>query len=417
MEILLSYIDLIIISTVFVAVMLVLRLFLKRTPKWVNMLMWSLVALRLMCPLVITSSVGVIPEKIVDSEIIEESYPKEIIYLETFEDKTETFSHILFSVWLFGSCLMLSWGVKSYLRLDRQASAKIRTSDNVFICDDIDNGFVLGIIKPKILVPSSADPVFIEHIVRHEKIHIKHKDHIWKVLSYILLSVNWFNPVIWIAFICFSHDMELYCDEEVTRGYTGEQKATYAYALMSLSSWKITPANVAFGEVDLEARIRALGKKDKHCIVSGIIGAVTVLLVSAFFLTNSKVFYHSDWSYPEFEPYLTLPVDLKIDYSVYDYYSYNELYMIKGSINGYLSSNWQEFSDSRDNISYRVEDCLYEAGNNDLVVYFTVFAGEKTTSVRFDCAQGERGGYITTAAILDHSEVEPALSHPVYDVI
>ena len=421
MEIISSYIDLIIISTVFVAVMLVLRLFLKKTPKWVNMLMWSLVAIRLMCPFVITSSVGVVPEKIVDPTALEESYSEEHAYFasvehQIFEDKTETVSRILFSVWLFGTCLMLSWGAKSYSRLNEKAGARIRQRDNVFICDDIDNGFVLGLIRPKILVPSSADPVFTEHIVRHELVHIKHKDHIWKVLSYILLSFNWFNPIIWIAFICFSHDMELYCDEEVTRGYTGEERATYAYALLSLTSRQFTPANVAFGEVALETRIRAIGRKDKHCIVTGVMGVVTVLLVSVFFLTNAKALYRSEWSYPEFEVYYTLPEGLDFEYSVYDYYSYNELYTIRANINGYLSSNWEQFSDSRDNISYRVEDCLYEPGNNDLVVYFTVFAGEENTSVRFDCVQEERGGYLTSATILDDSVV-PALSHPIYEVI
>ena len=421
MEILSSYMNLIIISTVFVAVMLVLRLFLKRTPKWVNMLMWSLVAIRLMCPFVITSSVGIVSEKIVDPEVIEESYSQEIAYHElftheSFEDRTETASHILFCVWLFGACLMLSLGVKSYLRLKDKASAKVKTGGSVYICDDIDNGFVLGLIRPKILVPSSVDPAFIEHIVRHEKTHIRHKDHIWKVLAYILLSLNWFNPLIWAAFICFSHDMELFCDEEATRGYSGEERATYAYALLSLASNKITPANVAFGEVDLETRIKALSRKNKHCIVTGIVGASVVLLVSAFFLTNARAIYRSDWSYPEIQTYLTLPEDLEVDYSVYDYYSYNELSTIRGNINGYLSSNWQVFSDTRDDVSYRIEDCLYEPGNNDLVVYVTVFAGEKTTPVRFDCVQGERGGFMSSATILDHNEVAPVESHPVFDI-
>ena len=422
MESIISSLNLVIIYTVFVAVMLILRVFLKSVSKKVNMLLWTLVALRLMCPFVITSSVGVVPEKVVGTAVIESGVissdiPDTVLSPLTSEDSSIPLEKIAFSIWLFGSCLMLALGVKSYIRLRESAGARIRREENVYICDDIDNGFVLGLIRPKILVPSSADPSFVEHIVRHEKIHIKHKDHIWKVLSYVLLSVNWFNPLIWMAFICFSRDIELYCDEEATRGYSGEERASYAYALLNLASRKITPANVAFGEVDLETRIKALGRKNKHYMATGMIGVLAVLLVSAFFLTNAKAIYRSDWSCPEFEFYHTMPEDLNVEYSVYDYYSYNEFSTIRGNINGYLSSNWQEFSDSRDNISFRVEDCLYEPGNDDLVVYVTVFSGDKTTEVRLDCTQCERGGYTSSATILDHNEIAPDTSHPVYDIL
>ena len=428
MESVASYLNLVIISTVFVAVMLILRLFLKRVPKRVNMLLWSLVAIRLMCPFVVTSSVGVVPEKVVDTSVIESGLPASvssdtILSSSPSEESSIAYTKIAFSIWLFGSCLMLALGVKSYISLRERTGARIRQEENVYICDDIDNGFVLGAIKPIVLIPSTLDRRFVPHVIRHEKMHIKHKDHIWKILSYILLSLNWFNPLIWIAFICFSHDIELFCDEAVTMDYSDESRAEYAYALLSLSSHKITPANVAFGEVDLETRIKALGRKRKHSIATGIIGVLTVFAVSSVFITNSsvKVFYHSEWisPYPEDICYICdddLP-DADDPYSLYYLYSAYDMSTIRAHINAYLGSNWQEFADSREDISFRVDNIVYAADGEGLVAYSTVLVKEDTIPVRFDLEYGQQGSFLSSATILEYQPVEPAESHPVYDVI
>lgn len=425
-----SYLNLVIISTVFVGVMLILRLFLKRVPKMVNMLLWSLVALRLMCPFVVTSSVGVVPEKVVDTAVIESglSTPVSsdtILYSSPSEDSSSACTKIAFSIWFFGSCLMLALGVKSYICLREKTSVRIRQEDNVYICDDIDTGFVLGVIKPIVLIPSTIDSRFVSHVIRHEKMHIKHKDHIWKILSYILLSLNWYNPLVWIAFISFSHDIELFCDEAVTRDYSNDARAEYAYALLSLATQKITPANVAFGEVDLETRIKALGRAGKHSIAAGIIGVLTILAVSAFFITNSSVqaIYHSEWIFPGSEEICYL-----CDEDLPDYIDNNSLYhafsastdmsTVRAHINAYLSSNWQEFADSREDISFRIDDIKYAADGEGIVAYSSVIVDGDTIPVRFDLDDGSQGGsYLSSATILRYQPVEPSGSHPVYDVI
>lgn len=423
MDSIISQFNLILVSTVFITVMLVLRMFLRRMPKRVNMLLWSLVAIRLMCPFVITSSVGVVPERIIDASEIEVSY-SEVRSLQgiparvAVKEDADTATKVMFSVWLFGAGLMLTLGVKSCIDLREKASARIRKVDNVYICDDIDNGFVLGLIRPEILIPSSVEPRFIAHVIRHEKMHIEHKDHIWKILAYILLSLNWFNPLVWMAFVAFSHDIELLCDEKVTAGYSAKERAEYAYALLSLSTRKITPANVAFGELDLETRIKAIGRNRRYSIKTGAIGAVAVLLVSSFFITNSKVqsLYHSEWTDPWSDDVCSICVNDNA-YSVYYLYSVYDMSTIRANINAYLSSNWEDFADSREDISFRVDDIVYADDDEGLVAYSSVMAGGDTIPVRFDMEFGQRGSFLTSATILVDQVVEPDESHPVYTVI
>jgi hypothetical protein len=330
-------------------------------------------------------------------------------------------------VWGAGVTVMLTAGSVSYIRLMRKTSGKIRIQDNIFICDDIDNGFVAGILRPVILIPSSIDQSLRSHVIDHEKMHIRHHDHILKIIAYIMLSLNWFNPLIWIAFICFSRDVELYCDESVTKDYSRRKKAEYAYALLNMSIGKVNAAMVSFGEADLKKRIMALRSNRRYGVLSYAVGLTVLLSVSVFFMTNSVVresLYCSEWQYPTSENILVLYGDYEGAYLVDDMYNHYDYSTVRANINAYLGSNWQDYADSRDDINFWIDSCTLDFGSdhNDsgkaaITVYTGIISGTDTIPMRFDFELDGPDYYLKSVSIVSGSDIDSSAGHAIHSLI
>lgn len=332
-------------SSVFILVVLIFRKVFKKAPKALIMIMWAAVAIRLLCPITINTKFGLLPEKIVDrqesvvsSDVekhAEAPYEKQVAYVfmgnedykvvrnvpthadpvkaveqhavstekiskpETAapvaasdEQKSETgidIATIIMAAYAAGVLAMITYGIVSYVKVKRTCAAMIpvEKGSNIYICDEIRTGFIMGVFRPKIVLPSGLDKRTKAHVVNHEKMHLKHKDNIWKPLGYLVLTLNWFNPFVWIAYIGFAKDMEMFCDEAVIKTYNDNQIVEYSLALLNLSVNRVSMASLAFGEVNVKERIKSITTYKKPALVFASAATVIALVLTGCFVTNS----------------------------------------------------------------------------------------------------------------------------------
>ncbi|MBQ6404031.1 MAG: M56 family metallopeptidase, partial [Oscillospiraceae bacterium] len=159
--------------------------------------------------------------------------------------------------------------------------------ENVRICDEIDTPFVLGTLCPKIYLPSALDEDQAVYVLAHERAHIARGDHWWKPLGWLLLSVYWFHPVLWISYILFCRDLELACDERVAASLDRDGLAAYSEALLKCSVRRGALASpVAFGETGVKTRVRAILRYRKPALRVVLSAMLCVVVVGALFLTD-----------------------------------------------------------------------------------------------------------------------------------
>jgi len=301
-----------------VLVVLLLRGILARAPKWIRCLLWAMVAVRLICPIVPVSELSLVPAVSVDDMAGERYSTEDVpIYPESapnFEFTAETAAvpepgalpqitvgaageesirnaeAVLPLVWVLGVLAMTGSAFFSYGKIKRKVSASIHLGNEVFLCDYIETPFILGIIRPKIYLPSSMDPNAAAHVLSHERAHIRRRDHWWKPLGFALLTVHWFNPILWLAYILLCRDIELACDEKVIREMEAVDKRAYSQALLSCSVPRhmIAACPLAFGEVGVKTRIKSVlhYRKPGFWVVAGAL--VVCLVVAVCFLTNPR---------------------------------------------------------------------------------------------------------------------------------
>ena len=292
-----------------VLAVVVARLLLKKAPKWINCLLWALVGIRLICPFSFESALSLIPSSqtisvnntstgrpftvqsgvpAVDININEylgdKYYEGVTVPANTFADMTS----VLAIVWIVGLFAMLLYGSISYMRLHKKVGASILLNNNIYYCDNIDTPFILGFFKPKIYVPSGITDEQISYIALHEKAHLKRKDHFWKPLGFILLSVYWFNPVMWLAYILLCRDIETACDEKVIKNMPNDEKKGYSETLVSCSVQRrmVMACPLAFGEVGVKQRIKSVLNYKKPAFWMIIFAVLLIAIVIACFLTN-----------------------------------------------------------------------------------------------------------------------------------
>ena len=289
---------------------LILRLVLKKAPKWVNVLLWGIVAIRLICPFSFESALSLIPSA--------ETFPKKIISGPSFDVQSgitpvdnrindylgdryfegvtvpanngNTIMTILTIVWTIGILLLVAYTVISYWRLHREIDTAVRYKDNIFQSENVSSPFVLGLIKPRIYLPFKLDGQDMEHVVAHEQAHIRRKDHWWKPLGFLLLTIHWFNPLMWLAYVLLCRDIELACDEKVIKGLSNEQRADYTQALVacSVNHRMIAACPLTFGEVGVKERVKSVMNYKKPAFWVIIIAVIICVGVAACFLTNPK---------------------------------------------------------------------------------------------------------------------------------
>ena len=279
-----------------VLAVLALRLLLKKAPRWAICLLWALVAVRLVCPVTISSRVSLVPraESVVQT-LPQLALPEEIEAAEPAEavpaDAAPQISAVAVAsrVWLAGTVGMLLWAVVSDLRLRRRLRVSIPHGEGVRLCDGIDSPFVLGILRPTIYLPSGIDPAQAVYVLAHENAHIARRDHWWKPLGWLLLSVYWFQPLLWAAYVLFCRDLELACDERVAAELDRAGLAAYSEALLRCSRSRRGAAlvcPVSFGEVAVRQRVRTILRYKKPALRAVLSAVAVVLAVAALFLTE-----------------------------------------------------------------------------------------------------------------------------------
>ena len=309
-ELFLKIINMSISASWLILAVLILRFVLKKAPKWINVLLWGIVAVRLICPFSFESALSLIPSA--------ETFPEKIIsgpsfdvqtgitpidnrindYLgdRYFEGVTVTANNgnnimtIITIVWTIGILLLVTYTVISYWRLHREIDTAVRYKDNIFQSENVNSPFVLGIINPRIYLPFSMNEQDMEHVVAHEQAHIRRKDHWWKPLGFLLLTIHWFNPLMWLAYVLLCRDIELACDEKVIKGLSNEQRADYTQALVacSVNRRMIAACPLAFGEVGVKERVKSVMNYKKPAFWVIIIAVIICVGVAACFLTNPK---------------------------------------------------------------------------------------------------------------------------------
>ena len=292
-----------------VLAVLVLRLVSKRSPKWMNVLLWGIVALRLVLPFSIESALSLIPSAETVSPVAVQSAPAPTItsgvsvidnavnpsLSEHFAavptasvNPLYVWTEIAGWVWLIGLGAMLLYALASYLRLRRRVSVSLPIQDNIYLCDAISSPFILGVVKPHIYLPSGLDEVQRQNVLAHEQAHLARRDHWWKPLGFALLAVYWFNPVLWLAYTLLCRDIELACDERVIRTMDESAVKTYSTVLLACSMPRkaVITCPLAFGEVGVKERVKnALHyKKPAFWVVAASVAVCVIVAVC--FLTN-----------------------------------------------------------------------------------------------------------------------------------
>ena len=292
-----------------VLAVLVLRLVSKRSPKWMNVLLWGIVALRLVLPFSVESALSLIPSAETVSPAVVQFDPAptitsgvKIIDNAVNPSLSEHFAaaplasvnplyvwtYLAGWVWLIGLGVMLLYALASYLRLRRRVSVSLCVRENIYLCDAISSPFILGVVKPHIYLPSGLDEVQRQNVLAHEQAHLVRRDHWWKPLGFALLAVYWFNPMLWLAYTLLCRDIELACDERVIRTMDESAVKTYSTVLLACSMPRkvVITCPLAFGEVGVKERVRnALHyKKPAFWVVAA---SVTVcVIVAVCFLTD-----------------------------------------------------------------------------------------------------------------------------------
>lgn len=287
---------------------LLLRLVLKKAPKWVCVLLWGFVAIRLICPSSVESILSLIPSaETIKPEIMMDWTPEistGIHSLDTIVNPIigESFAPQPFAsanplqiwipvcgnLWALGILIMLIYTAVSYFLLRRKVDTAVSLKENIYQSEYVVSPFVLGIIRPRIYLPFQIDPQNADYVIAHEKAHIRRKDHWWKPLGFALLALHWFNPLIWLGYILLCRDIELACDEKVIKEMDNENRADYTQALVacSVNRRSIAACPLAFGEVGVKERVKSVMNYKKPAFWLILSAIVVCGIVAVCFLTD-----------------------------------------------------------------------------------------------------------------------------------
>ena len=294
-----------------VLAVLVLRLGSKRSPKWMNVLLWGIVALRLVLPFSIESALSLIPsaETVRPAAVQFSPAPTITSGVSVIDNAVNpslsehfaavpgmsvnplyVWTEIAGWVWLIGLGAMLLYALVSYLRLHRRVSVSLPIQENIYLCDAISSPFILGVVKPRIYLPSGLDEVQRQNVLAHEQAHLARYDHWWKPLGFVLLAVYWFNPLLWLAYALLCRDIELACDERVIRTMDASAVKTYSTVLLacSMPHKAVISCPLAFGEVGVKERVRNALHYKKPAFWIAAASAIVCIAVAVCFLTNPE---------------------------------------------------------------------------------------------------------------------------------
>ena len=291
-----------------VLAVLLLRFVLKKAPKWVNVLLWGIVAVRLAFPFSIESALSLIPSaETIPMDIEMAAQPtinSGIPAINSVIDPVigsalapapgdsanplQIWIPILSIVWVVGVAALLLYALVSYWRLRRKVSEAVILRDNIFQSEYVASPFVLGVFRPRIYLPYNMDGQNLSHVVAHEQAHIRRKDHWWKPLGFLLLTIYWFDPLLWLAYVLLCRDIELACDEKVIQELSHEQRADYTQALVvcSVDRRTLAACPLAFGEVGVKERVKSVMNYKKPAFWVVVLAVIACVVVAVCFLTD-----------------------------------------------------------------------------------------------------------------------------------
>lgn len=309
-DVFLKLVNLSISASWLILAVLVLRVVLKKAPKWVMPLLWGVVALRLVCLFSIESALSLIPSaETIPSEIVTETR-EPVLYEQATLDivtnptlpsaaevpvgvsrqQAQVDFNIYSILWLAGMAALLVHALVSAGKLKRKLATAILLRDNIYESEFVDSPFVFGVVKPNIYLPMHMDEGTAAYVIAHEHAHLARRDHWWKVLGYLVLALHWFNPLVWVAYILFCRDIELACDEKVVKGLDGAARADYSQALLSCAAPKraVAACPLAFGEGNIKTRVKSALHYKKPAFWVAAAAVLAVVIVAVCFLTNPR---------------------------------------------------------------------------------------------------------------------------------
>lgn len=309
-DVFLKLVNLSISASWLILAVLVLRVVLKKAPKWVMPLLWGVVALRLVCLFSIESALSLIPSaETIPSEIVTETR-EPVLYEQATLDivtnptlpsaaevpvgvsrqQAQVDFNIYSVLWLAGMAALLVHALVSAGKLKRKLATAILLRDNIYESEFVDSPFVFGVVKPNIYLPMHMDEGTAAYVIAHEHAHLARRDHWWKVLGYLVLALHWFNPLVWVAYILFCRDIELACDEKVVKGLDGAARADYSQALLSCAApgRAVAACPLAFGEGNIKTRVKSALHYKKPAFWVAAAAVLAVVIVAVCFLTNPR---------------------------------------------------------------------------------------------------------------------------------
>ncbi len=283
------------------------RLLLKKAPKAFHCALWALVAVRLLCPVSFESALSlvpsreVIPEQYLSYEPLDQDLPAIIqpvtnpnyeapirVVTPTTVGQVQLQDLFATLLWWTGMGVMAIFAVYSYLSMRLRVRLAGWVEGRVWECDEVASPFILGVLRPRIYLPAGLDPTTRHHVLAHENAHLKRWDHLWKPLGYLLLTIHWFNPVMWLGYWLLCRDIELACDEHVIQGLDRSGVCRYSEALVqcSVNRRNILACPLAFGEVGVKGRVKNMLSYKKPGFWMMVLAIVTAAMLAGCFLTD-----------------------------------------------------------------------------------------------------------------------------------
>ena len=307
-ELFLKIVNMSISASWIVVAVLALRFCLKKAPKWVNALLWGIVAVRMVFPFSIESVLSLMPSaETISPTIMMEQTPSVQTGVPVLNhvinpvisgsltpapgasaNPLQIWIPVLAWIWLFGIAALFLYSAVSYWCLRRKVCEAVILRDNIYQSENVCSPFVLGIIRPKIYLPYHMDSREMGHVIAHEQTHICRRDHWWKPLGFLLLTIHWFNPLMWLSYVLLCRDIELACDEKVIREMSNEQRADYTQALVacSVDHRLIAACPLAFGEIGVKERVKSVMNYKKPAFWIVLASVIVCAVIAVCFLTN-----------------------------------------------------------------------------------------------------------------------------------
>ncbi|MCI9338999.1 MAG: transcriptional regulator [Lachnospiraceae bacterium] len=318
-ELFLKIVNMSISASWLVLAVLLLRFVFKKAPRWVNVLLWGIVAVRLIFPFSIESALSLIPSaETISPNIMMDKTPSVQTGIPVLNsvinpmigsslapapgdsaNPLQIWIPILCMIWGIGVTVLLLYTVVSYWRLRRNVSEAVILRDNIFQSENVGSPFVLGVIRPKLYLPYKLERQDLDHVAAHEQAHIRRRDHWWKPLGFLLLTIHWFNPLMWLAYVLLCRDIELACDEKVIKVLDSGQRADYTRALVacSVSRPLISACPLAFGEIGVKKRVKSVMNYKKPSFWIIVLAVIACVAVAVCFLTNPVRFQFDETSH------------------------------------------------------------------------------------------------------------------------